>query len=186
MTTSKRLWILTEERPKRKVIGEILTRFVETQGIAAFFDTIRIIPVLTDEANFSSTYRVLGFSSPAISDVLLKLVSGNSSFVDYLIYFQEEEPTATQQPSLLLRRQRRTMLKAEILASFKELRSSFTSTSITQASSLSCSTTFKLSRRRRQLTQMSLELGVSRHWELSSREKLKTRELLQHLAPLMS
>jgi hypothetical protein len=94
----KCLWILTEERPKHEVIGNLLNRFVELQGIAAFFDTLRIIPILNESANFASTYQILGFSSPAVSEVLLKVVSGNSSFVDYLIYFQEEEPTPIQRP----------------------------------------------------------------------------------------
>jgi hypothetical protein len=95
---SKRLWILTEERPKHEVIGHLLNRFVELQGIAAFFDTLRIIPMLNDSSHFSSTYQILGFSSPSVSDVMLKVVSGNSSFVDYLVYFQKEEPTPSQRP----------------------------------------------------------------------------------------
>jgi hypothetical protein len=41
---------------------------------------------------------VLGLSSPAVSDVFLRVISGNSSFVDYLVYFQEREPTASDVP----------------------------------------------------------------------------------------
>ena len=93
-----RLWILTEERPKTEVIGKLLKRFSDTTGSAGSFDPIRIIPILDDSSRFSSSYQVLGFSGPEVSEVVLKVVSGNSSFVDYLIYFQEDEPRPDDRP----------------------------------------------------------------------------------------
>jgi hypothetical protein len=95
---AKKLWILTEERPKKEVLGQILTKFTSSQGIAAFFDTLRIIPVLSDEFLFTSTYKIVGVTSPAIQDIFLKIVSGQSSFVDYLVFFQDTEPREGDRP----------------------------------------------------------------------------------------
>ena len=95
---TKNLWILTEERPKKAVIGQILTKFMKHQNIAAFFDNLRIIPVLDSQLNFTSTYKITGVTSPAIENVYLKIISGNSSFVDYLVFFQESEPLEGEAP----------------------------------------------------------------------------------------
>lgn len=94
---TKKLWVLTEERPKKEVLETILRKFAQEQNLAAFIDTLRIIPILSD-GNFTSTYKVLGFTSPSVSSVYLKVVSGNSSFVDYLVYFQDDLPSPEQRP----------------------------------------------------------------------------------------
>jgi hypothetical protein len=94
----KNLWILTEERPKKEVIGQILNKFIKEKGISAFFDTLRIIPILDSSSNFTSNYKIVGVTSPAIENIYLSIISGNSSFVDYLIYFQENRPSALDRP----------------------------------------------------------------------------------------
>ena len=94
----KNLWILTEERPKKEVIGQILNKFIKEKGISAFFDTLRIIPILDTSSNFTSNYKIVGVTSPAIENIHLSIISGNSSFVDYLIYFQENRPSALDRP----------------------------------------------------------------------------------------
>jgi len=43
------LWILTEERPKREVIANILMMFAKDNKFACFIDTIRILPILEKE-----------------------------------------------------------------------------------------------------------------------------------------
>lgn len=95
---SKTLWILTEERPKKEVVGQILNKFVQSEGIAAFFDTLRIIPILDDQSLFTSKYKILGVNSPGIDNIYLRIISGNSSFVDYLVYYQDHEPTPDETP----------------------------------------------------------------------------------------
>ena len=94
----KTLWILTEERPKKEVLGQILNKFIKGQSIAAFFDTLRIIPILDESSLFTSTYKIVGVTSPAIENIYLRIISGNSSFVDYLVYFQDKDPTALDLP----------------------------------------------------------------------------------------
>ena len=95
---AKTLWILTEERPKKEVVGQIINKFIKGQNIAAFFDTLRIIPILDKSSLFTSTYQITGVTSPAIGDIFLRIISGNSSFVDYLVYFQDEEPNSIDRP----------------------------------------------------------------------------------------
>lgn len=95
---AKNLWILTEERPKKEVVREILNKFFAAHGIAAFIDTLRIVPILDRQDSFTSRYKILGINSTGVQNVLLRIISGNSSFVDYLVYFQEEEPKPSERP----------------------------------------------------------------------------------------
>jgi len=86
------LWLLTEERPKRDVIANILFKFSQDNKMPCFIDTIRILPILDKDRKFSFLYEVVGFRSNTINKVYLKIASGYSSFVDFLIFFQKEEP----------------------------------------------------------------------------------------------
>lgn len=93
-----RLWILTEERPKKEVIEVIFAKFAKEKGIGFLCSGgIRFIPLI-ENGYFTFTYQVLGISTPQVSQILIKTVSGESSFVDYLIYFQDNEPIATDTP----------------------------------------------------------------------------------------
>lgn len=94
---NKNLWILTEERPKREVIANILMMFAKDNKFACFIDTIRILPIL-ENGKFSFLYEVVGFRSNKIGKVFIKSVSGFSSFVDFLIFFQEKQPIQTDTP----------------------------------------------------------------------------------------
>jgi hypothetical protein len=87
------LWILTEERPKADVIGIILEKFAKDSKIACFINKIRILPVLNSTGGFSFIYEIKGFDSKNIENVYLKIVSGDSSFVDFLIFLSPNEPT---------------------------------------------------------------------------------------------
>jgi hypothetical protein len=95
----KNLWILTEERPKREIIHNILYKFTKDNEIPCFIDTIRILPILDEKNNFSFCYEVVGFKSTKINKIYLKTVSGPSSFVDYLIFYQDKQPTIKDIPS---------------------------------------------------------------------------------------
>lgn len=95
---TKNLWILTEERPKKNVIHNILFKFSKDNEIPCFIDIIRILPILNDKNNFSFTYEVVGFKSNKINQVFIKTISGQSSFVDFLIFYQEQEPKTEDTP----------------------------------------------------------------------------------------
>ncbi len=95
---TKNLWILTEERPKPDIIGQIFERFAKDYKSACFINKIRILPVLSDDGVFTFTYEVKGLDSKIVDNVYLKIVSGNSSFVDFLIFYQENLPTKVDVP----------------------------------------------------------------------------------------
>lgn len=87
----KNLWILTEERPKIEVLRIILQKLAQDLALTPFIDTLRIVPIV-ENGNFSFTYKVVGFTSNRVGNVFIKTVSGYSSFVDFLIFFQQEQP----------------------------------------------------------------------------------------------
>ena len=99
---SKNIWLLTEERPKRSVLAIILHKFCKDNNIACFIDTIRIIPVLDKNKNFTFTYEIIGFKSNKIDRVFLKTVSGNGSFVDFMLFFQNDEPGKNDKPEYVI------------------------------------------------------------------------------------
>ncbi len=91
------LWILTEEKPKREVLSTIFQKFAKDYGIACFIDHLRILPILENE-KFTFTYEVTGFRCNKVEKVFIKTVSGNSSFIDYLIFYQDHQPNQTDKP----------------------------------------------------------------------------------------
>lgn len=94
---SKNLWFLTEERPKKEVLRMIFQKFAHDYGFAVFIDTIRIFPILENE-KFTFTYKVTGFTCNGVNQVFIKTISGHSSFTDFLIFYQENEPTLEDEP----------------------------------------------------------------------------------------
>lgn len=98
----KTLWILSEERPKKAAISYVLQKFSKDLGIASFIDVLRIIPLSNEKGDFSFCYEVLGFKSPLVDKVLLKIVSGNSSFIDFLVFYQEKEPAPGDRPLFMV------------------------------------------------------------------------------------
>ncbi len=93
----KNLWFLTEERPKKEVLQTIFQKFAKDYGFAVFVDTLRIFPILEDN-KFTFTYEVTGFRCNKVDRVYVKTVSGNSSFTDFLIFYQKDEPTLKDEP----------------------------------------------------------------------------------------
>lgn len=91
------LWFLTEERPKKDVLQTIFQKFAKDYGFAVFVDTIRVFPILQNN-KFTFTYEVTGFRCNKVDKVFIKTVSGNSSFTDFLIFYQNSEPTTEDQP----------------------------------------------------------------------------------------
>ena len=92
------LWILTEERPKNDVLQTIIGRFLNDRKVGFFANPLRIVPVLNNNQTFTFCYKVLGIDTPYIDNIYIKTVSGHSSFVDFLVYFQENEPKPNDIP----------------------------------------------------------------------------------------
>jgi len=91
------LWFLTEERPKKEVLQKIFEKFAKDNGFAVFVDTIRIFPILENN-KFTFIYEVTGFRCNNVDKVYIKTISGNSSFTDFLIFYQKDEPTLKDEP----------------------------------------------------------------------------------------
>jgi hypothetical protein len=88
---AKNLWILTEERPKIEVLKLIIEKFIVDNGFSGFVDNLRILPILED-GKFSFTYELTGFRSNRINKIYIKTISGYSSFVDFLVFYQNNKP----------------------------------------------------------------------------------------------
>ena len=94
----KNIWILTEERPKANVIKTILEKFASDSSFKINSKTeLRVVPILKDNC-FTFTYKVEGVTCNDFGSVFIKIASGNSSFVDFLVFFQEAEPTEKSTP----------------------------------------------------------------------------------------
>lgn len=91
------LYILTEERPKQEVLHTIITRFLQDKKFCAFIDMLKILPIVKENC-FTFGYEILGVSCNGLKKIYVKIVSGTSSFVDYLVFFQENEPTPKDIP----------------------------------------------------------------------------------------
>lgn len=51
-----------------------------------------------EDNKFTFTYEVTGFRCNKVDKVYVKTVSGNSSFTDFLIFYQKDEPTLKDEP----------------------------------------------------------------------------------------
>jgi hypothetical protein len=99
---AKTLWILSEERPKVAAIGYVLEKFSKDQGISSFIDKLRVVPSHNDVGDFSFWYEILGYTTPQVEKVMLKIISGNSSFVDFLVFYQDFEPVEGERPLFMV------------------------------------------------------------------------------------
>ncbi|HRK26129.1 MAG TPA: hypothetical protein PK239_02450 [Chitinophagales bacterium] len=91
------LYLLTEEKPKKEVLATILQKFAKDYAFACFLNPLQIHPILEND-KFTFTYQVKGFDCNKVNKVFIKTVSGNSSFTDFLVFYQENEPTPTDTP----------------------------------------------------------------------------------------
>ena len=88
-------------KTQKGCIRNNLFRYSREKSIACFIDNIRIIPVVEND-KFSFVYKVTGFNTPKVESVYLKIVSGKSSFVDYIIFDTEHEPTVNDIPVFVI------------------------------------------------------------------------------------
>lgn len=87
------LWLLTEERPKPSVVRQIAETYCrDFNSEMTVHDEVKIKPVIVDGI-FKFVYEIEGLSVQGTAGVYIKTVSGNSSFLDFLLFKQEKEPT---------------------------------------------------------------------------------------------
>jgi hypothetical protein len=95
------LYFLTEERPKNHIIWEIIKIFGEKYKREIHFSEINIIPEIINKKHTFS-YMVTGVKITDIGEIKLKIVSGVSSFVNYLVYELESFPEENSEKGLKL------------------------------------------------------------------------------------
>lgn len=97
------LWILTEERPKLSVIDTILKQYAEdfNQGYSGNRESLKIKPIVLN-GRFTFRYVVEGVRVSNIESVFIEIVSGNSSFVDYMVVRQKDRPADHSLSNILM------------------------------------------------------------------------------------
>lgn len=85
-------------KTKKRSFGYNNRKFAKYHKIACFINNIRILPLLNADKIFTFSYEVKGLDSQVVNQIFIKIVSGYSSFVDFLIFYQDEEPTLNDIP----------------------------------------------------------------------------------------
>ncbi|MBE6083568.1 MAG: hypothetical protein E7205_12890 [Tissierellaceae bacterium] len=96
------LWILTEERPKPSVILQIVNLYCQDFGVVHSKHSNPDVRPLIINGIFQFTYIVEGIQLSGINQIFIKIVSGSSSFFDFLVFKQEDEPIDGQMGNLLM------------------------------------------------------------------------------------
>jgi len=99
---AKNIWLLTEERPKPSVILSILERFCSDNGFGYSVGDAKVLPIMDEQGHFTFCYKFIGVSSKEIKRIFILPVSGYSSFVDFMLFYQDERPTDKDQPWYLI------------------------------------------------------------------------------------
>lgn len=99
-----RLWILTEERPKASVICQIAELYKRDFGgrIISMDPNAVKIKAIIDKGLFKFKYVVENLIIDGIDEIVIKTVSGSSSFFDFLVFKQEIEPSENEPGNLLM------------------------------------------------------------------------------------
>lgn len=86
------LWLLTEERPKPSVILQIVEMYCnDFDDEITLKEEIRIKPII-ENGVFKFIYVIEGIKVDGANNIYIKTVSGNSSFLDFLLFKQEYAP----------------------------------------------------------------------------------------------
>lgn len=94
------LWILTEERPKISVIRSILELYSQEFSAKLIVSNLKIKPILENQ-KFKFMYTVEGANIEGIHEIHIKTVSGESSFIDFLVFKQSDEPLPSNDNNLI-------------------------------------------------------------------------------------
>lgn len=99
-----KLWILTEERPKSSVITQIVRLYEKDFGgkiISIDQANTKIKPCIKN-GFFQFQYTVEGITIADIEEIVIKTVSGSSSFFDFLVFKQPNAPIEDAAGNLLM------------------------------------------------------------------------------------
>lgn len=86
------LYILTEERAKPNVLNQILEIYSKKFNKKLKRNELKIIPDINQNEIFTNEYLIENAKLSGIDNIVLKIASGNSSFVDFLVFEQSSAP----------------------------------------------------------------------------------------------
>ena len=90
-TKEKNLYILTEERPKEEVVSFIAKKYAQDAGKECKNGKIKITPVI-EKGKFCFKWIIQGIKIEGIDKIIVENVSGTSSFVDFLVFVENQDP----------------------------------------------------------------------------------------------
>ncbi len=86
------IYILTEEKTKISVIKQLFDIYKnDFNGNYYIEDEVSIRPAFKDN-KFLFYYEVYGIKASSIDKIIIKIVSGSSSFLDFLFFVSDCEP----------------------------------------------------------------------------------------------
>ena len=92
------LYILTEERAKPNVLKNILEIYSDKYNKKlSINNNLKIFPNIDKRNVFNNEYSIENATITGIDNIILKIASGNSSFVDFLVF---EQPSAPKEYSV--------------------------------------------------------------------------------------
>lgn len=59
------------------------------------------MPIIED-SKFIFCYEIIGVKSNSFEKIYLEIISGKSSFVDYLVFFTKERPKSNDKPRYII------------------------------------------------------------------------------------
>ena len=83
------LWILTEERLKISVLKDILKIYIRDNTIVDSDTSGAKIKPIIENNLFKNKYEIKGIKIKNIDKIYSMIVSGNTSFVDHLLFEQK-------------------------------------------------------------------------------------------------
>lgn len=99
---NKNLWLHTEERPRISTIKIIVSKFAADRKLKVDFSgEERILPIMKNGL-FTFLYKIEGIRCECVADIFVTIISGSSSFTDYIVFHSETVPVQTDTPLYLI------------------------------------------------------------------------------------
>ena len=114
----KNLWILTEERPKPEVIEFIVKKYGVDKKVDYEINKIKFKSII-EKKKFCFEWEVKGIKIKNIDKIIIQIVSGYSSFVDYLVFESLKAPEDEDTPLYLIEETKTTNAESRNVAAFQ-------------------------------------------------------------------
>lgn len=80
----------------------IVEKFATDRGLkVSFAESGRILPVM-EKGLFTFVYKIEGIKCDSVENIFVTIVSGSSSFVDYVVFYSEKQPAVKDRPEYLI------------------------------------------------------------------------------------